>query len=258
MAPPPYASVNAVLDVLRARIGAALGDNLRGLYLFGSLVTGDFDPRMSDIDLAAIVASRLTDAELDRLARMHAEIARDFPAWNDRIEVGYLARADVAPFDPDATIAITSPGEPFHTRAAEHSWLFNLFVVRERGVTLTGPDPHSLIGPITPEALRAGLRARMAEWRDWTEEDIAPMAAGPQAYVVLTMCRALQTFMTGEWASKQRAADWAVAAEPAWAPLIRQAVVWREGEPEETVDLATAQAQMLAFAREVTGRIVAG
>lgn len=252
-----YADVDAVLATLVPRLAAALGGRLLGLYLFGSLVTGDFDPRLSDIDLAAIVASSLTDAELDRLARMHAAIARAFPAWDDRVEVGYLALADVRPFDPEATIAVISPGEPFHARAAEHSWLFNLRVVRDRGVTLLGPDPRTLVEPIGDEQLRAALRARMREWRAWTDEEIPLMAAGAQAYVVLTMCRALHTFATGDWSSKRRAAAWAIGAEPARAPLIRRALAWRASPPDTAIDLAAAQAETLAFTRDITSRITA-
>lgn len=256
MEPPWPAAVTAVLESLVAGISESLSKRLLGLYLFGSLVTGDFDPRLSDLDLAAIVANPLTASERDRLKTMHDRIAREFPAWDDRIEVGYLAAQDVRPFDPAATIAIISPGEPFHPRVAEHSWLFNLHVVRKRGITLSGPDPRTLIAPISSDELTAGLRRRMVEWRVWTEEEIPPMGAGAQAYVVLTMCRALNTYTTGEWASKRQAALWTMRAEPAWASLIEQALAWRESEPPASVDLAAAQAQMLAFARESTGRII--
>ncbi len=257
MQPTASPDVDAILMHLAGRMRETLGNQLRGLYLFGSLVTGDFDVRLSDVDLAAIVASRITTEELTRLATMHAEIAGAFPAWKDRIEVGYLAVDDVQPFDPAANIAIISPGEPFHARVAEHSWLFNLHVVRERGETLLGPDPKTLIAPISANELKAGLRARMREWRDWTGEEVPPMHAGEQAYVVLTMCRALYTYVTGDWTSKRQAARWAMTAAPKWSELIRQAVAWREAEPAEPVDLAASQAQMLAFAREVTGRIIA-
>lgn len=258
MSATPYPEVNAVLDQLVTRVREALGDKLVGLYLFGSLVTGDFDPRLSDIDLAAILNRPLAGAELARLERMHAGIAQEFPAWDGRIEVGYLARADVDPFDPAATIAKIAPGEPLQARVAEHGWLFNLHVVRDQGITLVGPDPRTLIGPIGRDELTAGLRRRMAEWSAYVDGELPPMDAGSQAYVVLTMCRALQTFTTGEWTSKRAAAAWAATAEPGWAPLIQQALAWREAQPVGSVDLVASQALMLAFAREVTGRIITG
>lgn len=254
----PYPDVNAVLDRLVPRMREALGDNLLGVYVFGSLVTGDFDPRLSDIDLAAILNRPLTNADLARLEQMHDAMVQTFPAWDGRIEVGYLNRSDVNPFDPGATIAKIAPGEPLQARVAEHGWLFNLHVVREQGITLIGPDPRTLIGPIGRDELAAGLRRRMAEWRDYVDGELPPMDAGSQAYVVLTMCRALQTFTTGEWTSKRHAAEWAARAEPAWAPLIAQALAWRETEPDGSADLQAAQRQMLTFARVVTGRIVAG
>ncbi len=41
--PTPYADINELLDQLLSRIQAILSERLIGLYLFGSLVTGDFD-----------------------------------------------------------------------------------------------------------------------------------------------------------------------------------------------------------------------
>ena len=49
---------------------------LRGLYLYGSLTTGDFSPAASDIDLLAVTARRPDGAELDRLAALHLDLAR--------------------------------------------------------------------------------------------------------------------------------------------------------------------------------------
>ncbi|HLQ30214.1 MAG TPA: hypothetical protein VK140_13360, partial [Ktedonobacteraceae bacterium] len=45
----PYADINKLLNLLLSRIQAILGEKLIGLYLFGSLVAGDFDYESSDI-----------------------------------------------------------------------------------------------------------------------------------------------------------------------------------------------------------------
>ena len=47
--PTPYAEINTLLDRLLLRIQTILGKKLIGLYLFGSLVTGDFDHKSSDV-----------------------------------------------------------------------------------------------------------------------------------------------------------------------------------------------------------------
>jgi predicted nucleotidyltransferase len=53
--------VSLLIDELSTRIQVSLGDRLRGLYLFGSMVAGDFDVETSDIDLLAIVESDIGD-----------------------------------------------------------------------------------------------------------------------------------------------------------------------------------------------------
>jgi hypothetical protein len=54
---------------------------LRGLYLYGSLTTGDFSPASSDIDLLAVTARRPDGAVLDRLSALHLDLARDGGAY---------------------------------------------------------------------------------------------------------------------------------------------------------------------------------
>lgn len=50
----PYPEINEVLVNILNGIKEILNNNLIGLYLFGSLTYGDFNPDSSDIDLVAI------------------------------------------------------------------------------------------------------------------------------------------------------------------------------------------------------------
>src|SRR4051794_28563326 len=60
-------------------IRAALDGDLAGLYLYGSTVSGDFIPGISDIDLLAVTRRDVTLADLDSLEAVHAAIVRDLP-----------------------------------------------------------------------------------------------------------------------------------------------------------------------------------
>ena len=255
MEPTPHPEVNALLGTLRAGIDEVLGDKLVGLYLYGSLVTGEFDPDLSDIDVAAVLAADLDEVELTRLERMHADIAAANPVWDDRIEIGYISAALVRAFDPQGTIAVISPGEPFHLRAAESSWLFNLHVVREHGIALCGPPPASLLDPIATDDLYAALQGAMRMWQDWLPDAEPIMRAKAQAYVVLTMCRGLYAHAHGTSVSKRRAAVWAAEAYPAWSATIRSALAWYDARQDPDVDLATTRADTLCFARFATDLI---
>ncbi|MCC7206513.1 MAG: nucleotidyltransferase domain-containing protein, partial [Anaerolineae bacterium] len=124
--PTTYPDVNAVLDALLTSMRRILGDRLIGLYLYGSLVWGDFDPDTSDIDMLAALASDLDDAEFAAVQAMHARVAAEHPRWNDRIEVQYHSAEGLRTFKAKASpMANISPGEPFHRITAGRDWLMN-------------------------------------------------------------------------------------------------------------------------------------
>ena len=56
---------------LRLQIQKVFGERLVGLYLHGSMTTGDFDPGCSDLDLLAVLRSDPTEAEVLTLRSMH-------------------------------------------------------------------------------------------------------------------------------------------------------------------------------------------
>ncbi|MDP9358882.1 MAG: DUF4111 domain-containing protein [Chloroflexota bacterium] len=256
MNPTLYAAVNPVLATLQSEMHHTLGRKLIGLYVYGSLVTGDFDLALSDLDLAAVLATDLAADEFARLGQMHAAIGRDYPAWEDRIEVGYISVANLRPFDPRCTIAVISPGEPFHLRVAEHGWVFNLHVLREQSLTLFGPVPTTLIDPISQEQLAHALRERMIEWRAWTDDHEPIVRRKDQAYAILTMCHALYAHRHGAFVSKREAAFWAMGEQPEWASLITDALRWRAAPDDEHVDHHATQAEALRFTRAITGIII--
>ncbi|MDQ4100087.1 MAG: DUF4111 domain-containing protein [Chloroflexota bacterium] len=258
MSPTPYPTVNAILGDLQNGIEGVLGDKLVGLALYGSLVTGEFSPDLSDIDLAAFLATDLDETELNRLEGMHAAIAAAYPVWDDRIEVGYISTKLLRSFDPAGIIAVISPGEPFHLRRAEASWLFNLAVLRDGGISLLGPPPHTLIPPIAPEALGRALCGAMQMWRAWLPDADRVMNPKSQAYITLTMCRALYTKLRGTSVSKRAAAHWAMTQFPDWSQLIEEALTWYEARQEPAVDLAATRAATLRFADFATNCVLNG
>jgi predicted nucleotidyltransferase len=75
--PPP---AEELVARIREAIREAAGSALAGLYLFGSLVVGDFDVDASDIDLIAVLTSDPSDDLVARLGRMHDALASENPA----------------------------------------------------------------------------------------------------------------------------------------------------------------------------------
>jgi len=247
--------VRELLDSLLSRLQTVLGDRLVGLYLYGSLVMGDFDPDISDVDLMAATSGVLNDSQLRALDEMHRQIMSERPRWNGRIEIAYISLDALRTFKTKASqIAIISPGEPFHFKEAGEDWLINWYLVREKGITLYGPPPHEIIEPMTKDEYVQAVREQAFAWRDWIEGDFDRPYQG---YAIITLCRALYTHVHGEQVSKQAAAQWAKGQLPEWSWLIDEAVRWREAAVEDStkIDHAATMPITRRFVNDVIDRI---
>jgi hypothetical protein len=80
----PYPDANALFPVVLAALQEMLGPKLVGLSVFGSLVTGAYEPGISDVDFVAALTDDLTEAEGARITRMHAEIVAAHPVWTSQ------------------------------------------------------------------------------------------------------------------------------------------------------------------------------
>ena len=253
MQPTPHDHVNALLTTLLTQMKAILDDRLIGLYLYGSLVTGDFD-NFSDVDLLAVLAADLDPATFAALDQMHRTIVSRDRQWQDRIEIAYVSRQALATFRTHTSpIGIISPGEPFHIVQAGVDWLMNWYNVRKRGVTLYGPPPETFIEPISDDAYVQAVKTHMVMWPTRMEGDHdLPF----QSYTILTLCRGLYTITYGEYVSKARGASWAAQQFPMWSATIQNAVSWRQGVWETGLDPATTLPETRRFVRFMVEQIL--
>jgi hypothetical protein len=242
--------VNAFLLSLLERQQGVLGENLVGAYLGGSLALGDFDPAASDIDLLVVTAEPVSEPLLQQLQAMHSQISAAGSPWASRLEVSYVPRAAIRRHDP-GDCHHPSMGETWAFGISPHdeAWVIQRWIIRERGVTLWGPPPATLIDPLSSADLRQAVLTLLRE--DWSARLQNPewfRRRNFQAYGILTMCRCHYTMVTGEIASKPVAAAWAREALPAWAGLIDRALLWRyDTQPGDVTEA-------LAFIREMVER----
>jgi hypothetical protein len=249
--PTPYASINTKLLQLLDGARSILGDHLIGLYLSGSLAFGDFDPTSSDVDFVVAISEPLDAMAVAALQRLHEAIGRHDGEQGDGaywLEGYYAPLATLHRPDPTTTSqAYVAEGTRFGLRRLGWDWLLDRYVVREHGVVVDGPAPATLIDPISREQLSAGVRGALRD--DWSGQVDGPdwmRSRQEQAFVVLTLCRALYVLDHGEFVSKPAAAEWAqrhLARE--WAPLIQRALAWRK---DATIDDA-ALPETLRFLR---------
>jgi predicted nucleotidyltransferase len=249
----PYADINDLLDDLLARMQIVLGHKLVGVYLYGSLVWGDFDRESSDIDLVVATASDIDAQEFSNLDTMQLDIVDKYPYWNGRIEIAYVSTEALRTFKAHPSeIAVISPGEPFHIKETDPGWLMNWYMVQEQGRTLFGPAPTTLIAPISQQEFIQTVKEHAAGWAEWIYNS---RARPSQAYAILTMCRALYTCRYGVQVSKRKAAEWAAQELPEWSGLITNALLWRSGWRDDSVDPAATFPETLRFVQFVVAQI---
>ncbi len=246
--PTPYEDVNNVLQVMLRDVQAILGPQLVAFYLYGSLSLGDFDPASSDIDFLIVTAGDLSEAALDRLRVMHADIDASGLPYASRLEGSYIPRAALRRYDPrNAHHPTIGSDWSFHIEWHGYNWVIERHIVREHGVVVWGPPPGTLIDPVSPQELRAAVCTQMQKfWRARLDSgDIEWLRPREyQAFAALTFCRALYMLHNGAVVSKPKAAAWALETYPQWRPIIERALLWRSQFEKDDV------ADTLAFLHE--------
>ena len=231
--PPPPDEVSALLGELGEGLPRALGANLVGVYLYGSLTQRAFDPALSDVDCIVVTRRDLSDAQFRRVGAWLRRAARANP-WAARLQMTFLIRDEVLTMD---SRACHYQFGRFRRGGSDGSPIIWLNVL-ESGVALYGPPAETFLPEITREVLYEALVRELgylreelslkpeSEWRD---------VPSYRAYAVLTVCRILYTHARGRVVSKPEAAGWALRRLPAgWRALIRQALgAGRRGTPEE-------------------------
>jgi hypothetical protein len=232
----PYPELHEVLAAFVTEDAAVLADNLVGVYLVGSLAAGDFDLD-SDIDFLVVTEADLTPAQVYALPAVQAQIQRMgcYPARHLEgsyipqkllADAGAVGQVDLAYFDNGSTrLERAVHDNQWHVR-----WL-----LRERGVTLVGPRPATLLPPIPPAEMAGEMKTTMlAVLRNFEADMEGPLSffnsRFGQPFAVLTCCRILHTLQTGTVQSKKAGMEWArQGIAPAWVRLIDQAWQERQG-----------------------------
>lgn len=249
-----HEDINNLLEVFLTAITSILGEELFGIYLYGSLVCGDFDANISDIDLLVVTNDDIDKNEFSRLNDMHFELTKKFPDWKDRIEIAYIAKKSLKTFKTKKSqIAVISPGEPFNIKDAGTDWLINWYLIQEKSIALLGPDPNTFIEPISQQEYFDAVKNQAKEWYDWVTHT---QSSRPfQAYAILTLCRALYALKEGQPASKMQAALWAENKYPQWASIIQKAIVWRTDYRNKEVDPTLTYPEVEKTVREMSESI---
>ena len=208
---------------------SVLGEHFIGLYLYGSLASGDFNPQTSDIDFLVVTATDLSGELVRGLEALHVRLWNSGLKWAAKLEGAYVPQYALRRYDPGSAPCPTINEGRFYLDRQGSDWIIQRHILREHGAVVCGPSLTSSIDPVTPDDLRRAVAAVLREW--WQ-----PMLDDPhfirnreyEAYAALTMCRAVYTLEYGDIVAKPMAARWAMQAlDSRWTVLIDRAVAWR-------------------------------
>ena len=239
MNPTAFPELNAVLGQLVAGARTALGDNLVGVYLQGSFAVGDADEH-SDVDFLVVIEHELTEDEQRALQALHERLFQLPSHWAQHLEGSYVPHELLRGLDPKR-----QPWFYFDNGATEAVWdnHDNSAVVRwslrEHGVVLEGPEPTTLVDPVSGDELRREVRWVIDDFADWLRAR-ETWSARLQTLAVISYCRILHSLETGAVTSKRASGVWArEALDDEWRDLIDRALDDRPGpwsKVRETAD----------------------
>jgi hypothetical protein len=248
LSPTPYPDVNHILQELLKNIQGVLGSHLVGMYLDGSLVSGDFD-QDSDIDFVVVTDEAVSGDLFLALQAMHDRISMLDSVWAVQLEGSYMSLQALRRYDPAQALHPNierGNGERLKMVNHDAAWTIHRHVLRERGITLAGPSPKTLIDPVTPDDLRQAMRPLLNGWAAHILHNPQEMKKrGYQSYIVLSLCRILYTLQYGDVVSKPTAAGWVKKYWGGrWEGLINRAWEGRHNpqQPAEKDDIEQTQA----------------
>jgi streptomycin 3"-adenylyltransferase len=222
--PEPAASVLAELE---PRLRDLLGSNLRGIYVYGSLAFGCYNPARSDVDVLVVTQRRLSVETRAPVALLLRELAR-----TTELEISFLSRADLEPW------RYPTPFDyHFSSTTEKHDgegvyFAAEIAMARERSVVLAGPPAHDALPEVPPDHFRDCVVRDVAWARDHLEER--------PGYAVLNGCRVLAYTREARILSKAEGGEWGARELPdRFRPLAERALTaYRSTSDLEPLDAA--------------------
>ena len=252
-----YPEINKLLELLLSNATMVLGNQLVGMYLYGSLASGDFNPETSDIDFLVVTTSSLSDKTIADLETMHHRIWNSGLKWAAKLEGSYIPKRDIRRHDPRSAPCPTVNEGQFYLDQRGSDWIIQRHVIREQGIVLAGPDPKTLIDPVSPNDIRRAVKGVLQEW--WF-----PMLENPtwlknhgieyHAFAILTMFRAIHSLEHGTIVSKPEAARWAqekLGGE--WSQVIEQALNFQTSNAD--FDLYNKSLELIRFTKDRVSQV---
>jgi predicted nucleotidyltransferase len=227
----------SLVERIAAELPDLLGPNLVGMYLYGSLAFGCYNPVRSDVDILVVTRRRIAAEARDPLARFLHPL-------REKLEITFLTRAQLEPWRYPAPFDYHLSGSSEVHDGTGVDIATEVTNARTASVALVGPPAGELLPEVPLE-----------DYLDCIVRDIhwARARANEPGYMVLNCCRALAYSRTGRVMSKAEGAEWGVRELPdEFRPLAEQALAdYRSNAKGDDLDVE----EVLRFSEWVEARL---
>lgn len=205
-----YKEINDLLRQLLLQIQSILANEFVGMYIGGSLASNSFNNETSDIDCYIITSKVLSENMVRKIEAMHNQFYSNKLKYVKKIEASYIPQKDLLDFDPQGMRPYFNEGR-YYLGQYGNNYLIELFVLREKGISIAGPDIKGLIKEISTQNLKAAIQKNLYEYWESNLIDSSKFKRSDyQVFAILTMCRTLYSLETGKITPKIDAAQWAM------------------------------------------------
>jgi predicted nucleotidyltransferase len=232
----PKKTPEFVREVLRETLSGVrsiLRDNLVGIYLYGSLAMGCFNPKSSDIDTVLVVRKGLSKVQRKKII----EYLEGVGSKNKRIELS-IVREDV----------VRNPRYPMMVDLHFEYWgdvfedekdkeiLSNLYTTKERGFCVWGAPIGDVFSEIPAEYHLRSVVEDLEHTRKYLHDSPELVGYDPAVYWVLGSCRILAFIREGKVLSKLEGGQWGLANLPEeYHDMVKQALSYYQGKKKKRI-----------------------
>lgn len=201
---PVPVAVEMYVSWMAEELMAIFGERLAGLYLHGSGAMGGWHPRLSDVDILAVVADRASDDEKQLVTDLLHGAGHRPPGSGvefSLVSSSTFGTVSASPaFELHATTGADTKVVDGDSHPGDPDLVLHYAVCRARGVAFAGAEASLLLPAYPRRAILDALSAELVWARDHA----------PWRYIVLNACRAWAFAEEGSVLSKVDGGDWAL------------------------------------------------
>jgi Domain of unknown function (DUF4111)/Nucleotidyltransferase domain len=240
----PRPEVAVFGDQVTEVLARTLGSDLVGVYFVGSVALGGYVPGESDVDIAAVSESPLTDAQKHRVASAIVEVSGVCPARGVEFT---LYRREIASSLPNgADFEVNVSGGPrmstvVHADATVEPgfwYVLDRAIAHRSGVVISGAPPRTVFVDVPRRTVLEAMYQSIVWHRAHEQASL---------YSVLNACREWRFAEDDVLGSKLEGAAWARTRWPDTG-VIDAAVALRRGEEVAALEASSVDALLSAVA----------